>query len=57
MLGTTYVQAGRVSWTALAAAIGVGLLACALLVANDLRACTPTQPRGNGRWPSSSESR
>ena len=37
VLGTTYVQAGRVSWTALAAAIGVGLLACALLVANNLR--------------------
>jgi len=37
VLGTTYVQAGRVSLTALAAAIGVGLLACALLVANNLR--------------------
>ncbi len=37
VLGTTYVQAGRVSLTAVAAAIGVGLLACALLVANNLR--------------------
>jgi 1,4-dihydroxy-2-naphthoate octaprenyltransferase len=37
VLGTTYVQAGRISWVALAAAIGVGLLACALLVANNLR--------------------
>ena len=37
VLGTTYVQAGQVSLTALAAGIGVGLLACALLVANNLR--------------------
>jgi 1,4-dihydroxy-2-naphthoate polyprenyltransferase len=37
VLGTTYVQADRVSLTALGAAIGVGLLACALLVANNLR--------------------
>ncbi|RIJ69894.1 1,4-dihydroxy-2-naphthoate polyprenyltransferase [Nakamurella silvestris] len=37
VLGTTYVQAGMISRTAGAAAIGVGLLACALLVANNLR--------------------
>src|SRR5438128_937399 len=37
VLGTTYVQAGRVSLTATAAAIGIGLLACALLMANNLR--------------------
>jgi 1,4-dihydroxy-2-naphthoate octaprenyltransferase len=37
VLGTTYTQAGRVSPAALCAAIGVGALACAILVANNLR--------------------
>jgi 1,4-dihydroxy-2-naphthoate octaprenyltransferase len=37
VLGTTYTQAGRVSWPAVAGAVGVGLLACAILVANNLR--------------------
>ena len=37
VLGTTYVQAGRISLTATVAAIGIGLLACALLMANNLR--------------------
>jgi 1,4-dihydroxy-2-naphthoate octaprenyltransferase len=37
VLGTTYTQAGRLSWTALAAAAGIGCLACAILVANNLR--------------------
>ncbi len=37
VLGTTYTQAGTLSWPALAAAVGVGVLACALLVANNLR--------------------
>ena len=37
VLGTTYTQAGRISGTALWAAIGVGALACAILVANNLR--------------------
>ncbi|HEX8495762.1 MAG TPA: 1,4-dihydroxy-2-naphthoate polyprenyltransferase, partial [Actinomycetales bacterium] len=37
VLGTTYTQAGRISWTALAAAVGIGALACAILVANNLR--------------------
>jgi 1,4-dihydroxy-2-naphthoate octaprenyltransferase len=37
VLGTTYVQALTASVTAVAAAIGIGLLACALLVANNLR--------------------
>jgi 1,4-dihydroxy-2-naphthoate polyprenyltransferase len=37
VLGTTYVQAGRLSWAALAAATGVGAYACAILVANNLR--------------------
>ncbi len=37
VLGTTYVQAGRVSWAAAAGAVGVGAYACAILVANNLR--------------------
>ncbi|WP_432498914.1 1,4-dihydroxy-2-naphthoate polyprenyltransferase [Kineococcus gypseus] len=37
VLGTTYVQAGRVSGAALAGAVCVGSLACAILVANNLR--------------------
>jgi 1,4-dihydroxy-2-naphthoate octaprenyltransferase len=37
VLGTTYVQAGRISLSATIAAIGIGLLACALLMANNLR--------------------
>ena len=37
VLGTVYVQAGRISWAAVAAAVGVGAYACALLVANNLR--------------------
>jgi 1,4-dihydroxy-2-naphthoate octaprenyltransferase len=37
VLGTTYVQAGKLSWTAVAGAVAIGALACALLVANNLR--------------------
>ena len=37
VVGTTFVQAGRVTWEVWVAAVGVGLLACALLVANNLR--------------------
>jgi 1,4-dihydroxy-2-naphthoate polyprenyltransferase len=37
VLGTTFTQAGRVSWATLAAAVGIGALACAILVANNLR--------------------
>jgi len=37
VLGTTYTQAGRISWQAGAAAISIGLLACAILMANNLR--------------------
>lgn len=37
VLGTTYVQAGRLHWTAIAGAVGIGAIACALLVANNLR--------------------
>ena len=35
--GTTYVQAGRVTVESVLAAVGVGALACAILVANNLR--------------------
>ncbi|AZI58752.1 1,4-dihydroxy-2-naphthoate polyprenyltransferase [Nakamurella antarctica] len=35
--GTAYILSGRTSVTTLAGAIGIGLLACALLVANNLR--------------------
>jgi len=37
VLGTTYTQTGRLSWPALAASAGVGLLACALLMVNNIR--------------------
>lgn len=37
VLGTTYTQALRVSWPALAGAVGIGLLACALLMVNNIR--------------------
>jgi len=36
-LGTTYTQARTVTWASLAAAVGVGALASAILVANNLR--------------------
>ncbi len=36
-LGTTYTQAGRIEWATMAAAVGVGAMACAVLVANNLR--------------------
>ena len=37
VLGTQYVQAEELTWPGLYAAIGVGTLACAILVANNLR--------------------
>jgi 1,4-dihydroxy-2-naphthoate polyprenyltransferase len=37
VLGTTYTQAGRISLPSVAAALGTGVLACAILVANNLR--------------------
>jgi len=36
-LGTTWTQALALPWTAYAAAVGIGLLACALLMVNNLR--------------------
>lgn len=46
VVGTTYVQAERLPWTAWAASIPVGLLACALLVANNLRDIPTDQETG-----------
>jgi len=37
VLGTTFVQAERFTWPSFAGAIGIGALACAILVANNLR--------------------
>ncbi len=37
VLGTTYVQAERLTWPALAGGVGCGSLACAILVTNNLR--------------------
>jgi len=37
VLGTTYTQAGTVTWPSVVGAVAVGLLACALLMANNLR--------------------
>ena len=37
MIGTTYVQTETWQWAALYAAVGIGALACAILVVNNLR--------------------
>ncbi len=37
VVGTAYVQTGRITWVAAAAAVPVGLLSCAVLVVNNLR--------------------
>ncbi|MCC2315404.1 1,4-dihydroxy-2-naphthoate polyprenyltransferase [Cellulomonas xiejunii] len=37
VLGTTYTQAGYVTWPAVLGAVSIGLLACALLMVNNLR--------------------
>ncbi|GGK83408.1 1,4-dihydroxy-2-naphthoate octaprenyltransferase [Sphaerisporangium melleum] len=44
--GTTYVQLERLPWQAVAAAVPVGLLACALLVVNNLRDIVTDGPAG-----------
>ena len=46
VVGTTYVQVQGVPWTAWVAAVPVGLLACALLVANNLRDIPTDQETG-----------
>ncbi|NCT91645.1 1,4-dihydroxy-2-naphthoate polyprenyltransferase [Cellulomonas sp. APG4] len=45
-LGTTYTQADRVSWAAVAGATGIGLLACALLMVNNIRDIPTDAPAG-----------
>jgi len=37
VIGTTYVQTASFTWLSLAAALGIGALACSILVANNLR--------------------
>ncbi|MBI9113950.1 1,4-dihydroxy-2-naphthoate polyprenyltransferase [Sanguibacter suaedae] len=37
VLGTTYTQVDRVTWPAVLGAVGVGLIACALLMVNNIR--------------------
>ncbi len=37
VLGTTYTQTGRITWPSAVGAVAVGLLACALLMVNNLR--------------------
>jgi 1,4-dihydroxy-2-naphthoate octaprenyltransferase len=44
--GTTYVQLGRLTALSVAVAVAVGLLACALLVANNLRDVPTDGPAG-----------
>jgi 1,4-dihydroxy-2-naphthoate octaprenyltransferase len=46
VVGTAYVEMGRLSWLAAAASIPVGLLACALLVINNLRDIPTDQVTG-----------
>ena len=46
VLGTTYTQALRVSGAAVAGAVAVGVLACAILVANNLRDVPTDAPAG-----------
>lgn len=46
VLGTLYVQAGLVTWSALAAAAGVGSFSAAVLIANNLRDISTDQAVG-----------
>src|SRR5215469_17012635 len=46
VVGTAYVQMGRLTWLAFAASVPVGLLACALLVINNLRDIGPDEVAG-----------
>jgi 1,4-dihydroxy-2-naphthoate polyprenyltransferase len=46
VMGTAYVEMGRLTWLAAAASIPVGLLACALLVINNLRDISTDQVTG-----------
>ena len=46
VLGTTYTQADRISWAAVVGAVAVGLLACALLMVNNIRDIPTDAPVG-----------
>ena len=46
VMGTTYVQAHRLTWASFVAAVAVGLVACQVLVANNLRDITGDQEVG-----------
>ncbi len=46
VIGTTYVQTQTWEWPALYAGIGIGALACAILVANNLRDIATDTPAG-----------
>jgi 1,4-dihydroxy-2-naphthoate octaprenyltransferase len=46
VMGTAYVEMGRLTWLAAAASIPVGLLACALLMINNLRDIPTDQVTG-----------
>ncbi len=46
VIGTTYVQTETWEWPALYAGIGIGALACAILVANNLRDIATDAPAG-----------
>lgn len=46
VLGTTYTQADRISWGAIGGAIAIGLLACAILMINNIRDIPTDFPAG-----------
>jgi 1,4-dihydroxy-2-naphthoate polyprenyltransferase len=46
VLGTTYVQLGDFTWPSAAAAVGIGAVICAILVANNLRDIPTDQAAG-----------
>lgn len=46
VLGTTYTQADRISWAALAGAVAIGLIACAILMINNIRDIPTDFPAG-----------
>jgi 1,4-dihydroxy-2-naphthoate octaprenyltransferase len=45
-MGTTYLQAGRVSWPSFLGAVAIGLIACAILMANNIRDIPTDQMSG-----------
>ncbi len=46
VLGTTYTQADRISWGAIGGAVAIGVLACALLMINNIRDIHTDFPAG-----------